>query len=516
MQQIAGAMAESGRERGNVSDPSTKIRSRRPTIGALDFRDPQAEGASEQLNAFRGTIYAAVDKIARRVAQLPVHLYEYNVKEGGEMERKEIYTHPFLTMYSPHNGRRPHEEYSMWELDYWTSISMDLTGEAWHLVERDSKGMPARITPLPANRMTVAFSEETGFVSGHIYTPKGANWENGIFIPRKSFAELRQRKNWTTPFIVQYRYPSPAGIEDPRGWSPVKAAAYAYDINLFEQVYKRTFLEQGAQLGGILQSEVALSKEQIEEYIDQFESRHRGVRKAGLPIVLPKMLKWTTTEPTPRDLQWVETMSATESMLLQIYGISDAKLGRADIGNRSTAEAMDVTFNREVILSRLDVKRSKLNTDFLPIYGEGKDTQFLSCEFDDPVPADGELALKREDQDLKNQVITRNEVRKNRKITPYSGKFGEVVTFQKNNLVVDPSSAEIKDITVPGAMEEHAAKMKEKSDEAAAAKLEGQGDDQEDKVVNGGEGGDPKPRNTKTYTIRDAEGNVLRTIEESY
>lgn len=511
MQQIAGAMAESGRNR-TVSDPSTKIRSRRPTVGALDFRDPQAEGASEQLNAFRGTIYAAVDKIARRVAQLPVHLFEYEISESGQNARKEIFKHPFLTMFSPFNGRRPHEEYSVWELDYWTSISLDLTGEAWHLIERDKAGNPARITPLPANRMTVIFSEETGYVAGYVFTPKGAGWDKGIFIPKKSFEELRQRKNLGMPFIVQYRYPSPAGIEDPRGWSPVKAAAYAYDINLFEQVYKRTFLEQGAQLGGILQSEVALSKEQIDEYIDQFESRHRGVRKAGLPIVLPKMLKWTTTEPTPRDLQWVETMSATESMLLQIYGISDAKLGRADIGNRSTAEAMDVTFNREVIQSRLDVKKSKLNTDFLPIYGTNTDDKFLSVEFDDPVPADGELALKREDQDLKNQVITRNEVRKSRKLEPYGGKFGDAVYFQKNNIVVDPESDKIQNIIEPGAMEEYAENMKAKADAAAAKDKEGR--DQEDEAVNGGEGGDDG-RGVKTYTIKDAEGNVLRIIEES-
>jgi HK97 family phage portal protein len=441
---MLGSLARIANELGSstsashVGEAATNLQMRKPFFNnTIDPRLVPEADVGAQLDSFRGTVYAAVDKIARRVAQIPVRLWqcEHNVSENS-IEETDIKFHPFLTLFSNANGRKPHEEYSVWELDYVTSVSMDMTGESWWLVERDRYGCPARVTPLPANRMTIVISKETGLTAGYIYVPKGATADQGgIFVPKRSWQYLHA--NPTDPFVTFRRYPSPRGIEDARGWSPIKAAAYAYDINLFESIYKRNFLQQGAQLGGILQSEVALSKEQIEEYLEQFKSRHGGVGKAGLPMVLPKMLKWTTTEPTPRDLQWVEAMKLTEGQILQTFGISDAKLGRADIGNRNTADAMDVTFNREVIQSRLDVAVASLNADFLPIYPGQSDQLYFTARFDDPVPADGEAQLKREHQDITNNVITRNELRANRKLKPL-GKFGDQVLVPIASVPMDP------------------------------------------------------------------------------
>jgi hypothetical protein len=430
-----GNYVESGAPLGEAS---TQLQVRKPFFNhTTDPRIAPSIHAGEQIDAFRGTIYAAVDKIARRVCQVPLRLWqcEHDITLN-EYEEFEIKFHPFLSLFSSTNGRKPHEEYSVWEFIYAHTVSLDTTGESWWLVERDKLGRPARTTPLPANRMTVVIDKDTGLTSGHFFCPKGTTPESGgIFIPKRSWKELHD--NPTEPFIVFFRYPSPKGIEDPRGWSPIKAAAYAYDINLFESIYKRNFLQQGAQLGGILQSEVALSKDQIEEYLEQFKIRHSGMNKAGLPMVLPKMLKWTTTEPTPRDLQWVEAMKLTEGQILQTYGISDAKLGRADIGNRNTADAMDVTFNREVIQSRLDVNAAKINTDFLPIYPGQSEEIYFCAKYDDPVPADGEAQLKRDHQDISDGVKTRNELREERKVKPF-GKFGDQIYVPLAQLPVDP------------------------------------------------------------------------------
>lgn len=454
---------------GAVGAASTQLQFRKPGPKySLGLGMTNGESCTNQLEAFRGTIYAAVDKIAKRVAQMPVHLMQNQIKGDSLPDQIELYSHPFLTLFNPTNGRKPHEDFNVWELDYVTSASMDLTGEAFHLIERDGMGRPSRVTPLPANRIRIILDKDTGIIAGYLFVPKGMVEEQGVYIPRLTMSQLRDGRNLTKPFMVHYKYPSPTGVEDTRGWSPVKAAAYAYDINLYEQIYKSNFLQQGSQLGGILQSDVALSKDQIEEYLDQFESRHRGVRKAGLPMILPKMLKWTTTEPTPRDIQWVEAIGVTESQMLQIYGISDAKLGRADIGNRSTAEAMDVTFNREVIQSRLDVKTHKLNSDFLPIYPGQTDSLYFSARFDDPVPADNEAALKQENQDITNGVVTRNEIRAKRKLQPF-GKIGDMFIVQKNNAFIDSMGTEIQDQMTPGAMDEFEAQQAQKQLDAKAA-----------------------------------------------
>lgn len=433
---IARAAGAYEGQTGELGHPAKTTQVRRYN-SHLDLRSSPDPKADAQLDAFRGTTYAAVDKIGRRVAQIKLNLFTCEHDESkNEIVKTKTFSHPFVTLFSEYNGRRPHEEYSVWEHSYYSSISLDLTGELWWLVERDKLGLPARLTPLPANRMVVVFSKDTGLTAGHFFVPKGSTVEyGGIFIPKRTWQYLHEHP--TEPFVFFERYPSPKGIEDARGWSPIKAAAYAYDINQFEMIYKKNFLEQGAQLGGILQSEVALSADQIKEYLEQFKSRHGGLHKAGLPMVLPKMLKWETTEPTPRDLQWVEAMKLTESQILQIFGVSDAKLGRADIGNRNTSDAVDVTFNREVIKSRLDARQSKLNSDFLPIYPGQTDKLYFSAEYDDPVPADTELQMKREAQDITMNIVTRNELRQKRGEAPM-GKFGDQVLVPITHIAMDP------------------------------------------------------------------------------
>lgn len=499
--------------------PATNTRIR--TVGRLDNKAWPSDKIEQQLEAFRGTTYAAVDKIARRFAQLNWNLFTCEHDAGkNEIVETRTYVHPFNTLFSTANGHRPHEEFSVWELKYTWAASIDMTGEAWWLVERDKLGRPARITPLPANRMTVVFNKDTGLTAGYMFVPKGATFDTGTFIPRYTWEYLHN--NPTTPYVVFWRYPSPRGIEDPRGWSPVKAAAYAYDINLYEQIYKKNFLEQGAQLGGILQSEIALSKEQIEEYLDQFKIRHQGINKAGLPMVLPKMLKWETTEPTPRDMQWAEAINMTQSQILQIYGISDAKLGRADIGNRNTADAMDVTFNREVIQARCDTFNSKMNSDFMPIYPRQTDTLYLTSKCDDPVPADTEMQMKKDHQDLTDGVVLVNELREKRGEKPF-GKYGEMVWKQVTMTAFDPHAATLEIAQDDGvspqaqlASDEKlaASKAKEAKNTAAATGNTENKSAESDQIINTPaeeqkEPETPAPLSRTVTLIRDDEGRVV-------
>src|SRR4051812_38244955 len=66
---------------GAVVEAASEVQFRKP--GAKYTIGPQASISGErcdaQLDAFRGTIYAAVDKIARRICQMPVHLLQHQI-----------------------------------------------------------------------------------------------------------------------------------------------------------------------------------------------------------------------------------------------------------------------------------------------------------------------------------------------------------------------------------------------------------------------------------------------------
>jgi hypothetical protein len=185
-----GNYVESGAPLGEAS---TQLQVRKPFFNhTTDPRIAPSIHAGEQIDAFRGTIYAAVDKIARRVCQVPLRLWqcEHDITLN-EYEEFEIKFHPFLSLFSSTNGRKPHEEYSVWEFIYAHTVSLDTTGESWWLVERDKLGRPARTTPLPANRMTVVIEQGNRPYLWSLLCPKGTTPESGgIFIPKRSWKEL--------------------------------------------------------------------------------------------------------------------------------------------------------------------------------------------------------------------------------------------------------------------------------------------------------------------------------------
>lgn len=395
-----------------------------------------SKNTREQLESFRGTVYSAVDTIARRAAEIRPRLHQVT-RHRNEQTREQVAAHPFLRLLGRGPGK-PHPEYTGHQLRYWTQQSLDLTGEAFWAVERGPNGVPKRVTPLPAHRVTLAIDRDSGERTGFVYRP--GNGEE-IVLPDWSFERLQQRQNRRVPFVVFFRYPSPKGIQDPRGWSPVQAAAYDIGIERSEKRYKLNFLQQGAQLGGILQTEKNLTREEIAEYAEQFQTRHGGPSQAGKPMILPRGMSWETTEPTPRDLQWVETLGVTKADILQAYGVSEAKLGNAEVGNRATAEAMDVTFNREVIRPRLQLVKHTLEEDFLPIYPGQADRKFFEVDYPNPVPEDREFELEQEKHDLEQGVRSRNEIREERGLDPLQGELGEAHTLPISVQVLDPAES---------------------------------------------------------------------------
>ncbi len=153
LSQLLRVASEAGAFAGTVPDigPTATTTNVRPVnAGYIDGRAHPEMGMGNQLDSFRGTLYAAVDKIARRTAQIPGRLVQMELENGEDPLETIIHLHPYVTLFSDMNGHKPHPEYSVWEIKYILQVSLDLTGEGWWLVERDSFGVPSKITPLPA------------------------------------------------------------------------------------------------------------------------------------------------------------------------------------------------------------------------------------------------------------------------------------------------------------------------------------------------------------------------------
>ena len=128
--------------------------------------------------------------------------------------------------------------------------------------------------------------------------------------------------------------------------------------------------------------------------------------ETGDVMVLDSGLKPIRLGLSPQELSFLEGRKLTMEEILAIYGVPKTKLGIGTEVNRASAYELEKTFQNETILPRLRRLESKLNEKLLPMWDEN-----LFCEFENPVPEDPEIELKKRDSDLEHFVTTVNEVR---------------------------------------------------------------------------------------------------------
>jgi len=167
------------------------------------------------------------------------------------------------------------------------------------------------------------------------FTPKPANeilpvyWEYRP--PSGSTSKLM-------PFeLIRPRTFNPKDIR--RGLSPLIVANQGLQTDWGARTYNETFFDNDASPGGFLLTERTLKRTQREDWVEDFEKRHRGTGNAFRWALLSGIKDVKLVGYTPKDLQFATLQRMSKEELAMIWRVPMLLLSSTDKINYATARA---------------------------------------------------------------------------------------------------------------------------------------------------------------------------------
>ncbi len=366
---------------------------------------------ADQVKAYTSWVYAAANKNAISVAQVPLRLYvskdantttkNYQTRRvplkqldfmsqsstvsgyiAKAVETEEVLTHPLLGLLKSVN---PHQ--NQFDLMEMLTVYQELTGNAYWYIINGPLGVPMEIWTLPAHEVTIV-PDTSKYVARYIY--KKDQPDETSFKPEE---------------IIHFRYPNPRDTY--YGVGPLMAAASAVDLNQFMLDHETALIQNKAIPDTIISPGKGgnISEPDIKRLEESFKAKYRGAKKAGKLAVMSSGVEVHQLSLTPKELNYLQGRKATREEIAAIFGVPMSKLTTEDV-NRANAEAGDYSYMKDTVLPRLRRIEQKLNEQLLPRYDDR-----LFVAFDNPVPEDKEFRLLELETHLSTKYSSVNEER---------------------------------------------------------------------------------------------------------
>jgi hypothetical protein len=263
--------------------------------------DPETYGPSVYGDylVLSSTVYACANLKARNISSLPIRFYA-----GEHNSRREITSGPIVKLFKQVN---PHWTYQ--RLMQMTQLSLDIWGESFWVLERDSRGVPYEIWWARPDRMRIVPHPEN-YIEGYIY-----DW-NG------------QRIAFTPDEVVWFRYPNP--LDEFTGLSPISSARLAIDTGVSALRSNANIFKNGVQLAGVLSpmdKDAVWQREQVDALRDMLDRRFRGVDKAHRIAILGQSAMFSPMSISPKDAQFMELMTWTRSDIAMVFQVPPELIG---------------------------------------------------------------------------------------------------------------------------------------------------------------------------------------------
>ena len=388
-----------------------------------------------------GWLFAVVSRIGFSVGEAEWKLYR-ETRDGPQ----EVLNNPLWSLWN-----NPNPFYTAQDLLELSQIYLDLTGEAFWIMNLTRGRRPAEIWVVPPHAMRIVPSE-ADYIAGYVY----------------------QRGTRRVPFevdeVIHFRYPNPADMY--RGLGPVQPIAVDLDTEAYSAKYNRNFFLNSARPDAVLESERPLGDEQFQRLKQEWAMGHQGVERAHRVGILEEGLTYKQISLSQQDMAFIDQRKLNRDAIIGAYGVPLSILGITESVNRANAEAGEYTYAQHVISPRLQRIRRALNKWLAPRFGQG-----LTFDFDDPTPEDREANRLEAESGVGTGYLMVDEGRELMGHDPLPDNKGQIflwglaVTPQfLDELGEEPEEPEIPPQLLPPVMPEEEPPEEEPAEEQAKRK----------------------------------------------
>ena len=247
-----------------------------------------------------------------------------------------------------------------------TQIYLDLVGEAFILMERDSQGTPVALWNLnPSDIVELPTAQNPYFrlvIGGH-------------------------QTQVPVTEVLQFQSPNPA---DPYGRSSGIADALREELSLTENASKHLngFFYNRARPDIIITAD-GISREETKRLEDKWLQQHRGFWNSHKPHFFNRNVEIKELGQSFENMQLTELRQQQRDTIMQVFGISPEILGILENANRSTVVHAQEMFQRQVVQPRVEAIRNTLQRQLAPLFSDK-----IVLEYESPVVQDKEHELE--------------------------------------------------------------------------------------------------------------------------
>jgi HK97 family phage portal protein len=318
----------------------------------------------------------ALNKRGEKMAEIQFMVYGKN--------NEPIPDHPLLeTLYYPNDI---HSGAQFWKL-YQNYI--DIVGSAYILLD---------IEP-------VLFNRENPKINGiHHLRPDMVKpkVENGKIVHYDYYGPSGLVATYQPEQIVRIFNPDPSNPIS--GMSMLKAGINAIQTEVQISSYHARVIENGGKVDGVFKFKTPrLTKAQLQELKDGYETEVADARRSGRPLFLGGDAEYTRMGLTPDELAFLETKRLTLDDVCIMTGVPKELMGSLEGTKYSNAEQAVRIFLRETMVPQMRLLTSALDNRLT------KDGERLG--FIDPTPENIEDKAKLLEAGMKNGLMSTNEGR---------------------------------------------------------------------------------------------------------
>lgn len=297
--------------------------------------------------------------------------------------------------------------------------SLAIKGAFYGYIVRDSQNRISELLPIhPDDIQIVLSSEDKGGVS--VQTLKGFLYTDadGVQKPlstRDLFYIFGRSVNGITPV------------------SPLTEMANALGVSLKSDDYQAAAYKNGIKPSMILTYPNKLNPESRASLEKNLTDRNSG-KNIGKIMVLDHGGEAKSITISPSDMQLIESNNFHVQDIARFFRVDPRFLYLPQsAAGWSTVEMMSQEFVRYSLLPWGERIEDAINTQLVREIDQGK--RYAQINYDDLVKADIETRMKSYGENIRNGVMSPNEVRQKENLNPYSG--GDIYVMQAQMLPID-------------------------------------------------------------------------------
>jgi HK97 family phage portal protein len=355
---------------------------------------------------YRGWVYVAASMNADAVSSSELKLYSLEKAKLAKtrqiskkelqhakaycnkrlVKSEEILEHPVLDLIYA-----PNDEDSKDSFIKKIDLFLELTGDAFVLVERDSKGLPIQMDVLYSQFMTVQ-TDGNGRVTHYSYGIP----VNGVY-----------QYNFTTEQIIHIKFFDPNNRY--YGISPLQASARSVGLIDAMDTYEEALNLNFGVPSGILKYTNQKIREEDRSLIEtKWNQKFSSVGRAGKTVVTDQDVSFESLGVSPREMQFLDGRKWSREEILACYRLPMAMLLTEGV-NRSNMEQSSINYYKWTVRPRQQLIAQSLTKGLLKgTIADGK--AFIA--FEDDTPEDTDLLMQRSTILSANGAVTANELRR--------------------------------------------------------------------------------------------------------